>query len=366
MNLYLYFAAFIIEFTGVMLGILIPLFLTEKLMASRFEVGFAGFTLSFAYTLTTMITAKFTSKKRGYDFIYTPFLIGISFIILPFLQKIYFILVLFFIGIFYGRFWPSLQNRLRYFNDPKITGNFNISWSMGAIFGTFFTGFFYTFGHKFPFIVSCILCFLVSAGFISFRKTKYELKGKKDANKHKQIFQERIIFDIRIANFLSFFVIGALSSLFPRYGLELKISPPLISSILTSVIVFRSISFFLIRKKDLLHSDRLLFIFSLIILISLILISTTKNYLIYIICFAFLGALSAILYHNSLIIHLKGGYPTEIHEAIIGAGLFIGPLVCGIIGQLFNLRIAFITVGFIVFFIVVGLNFYRKITEGKR
>jgi len=365
MNLYLYIAAFMVEFTGVMLGILISLFMTEKLMASRFEVGFAGFIISFAYTLTTIITAKFLSKKRKYDFIYTPFLIGISFIFLPFLSKPYFMLILFFTGIFYGRFWPSLQNRLRYFNDPKITGNFNISWSMGAILGTFLAGFFYSFGYKFPFIVSSILCCLVSAGFFFFRKTKYELKGQKEEDEQKKFFQKRIVFDIRIANFLSFFVIGALSSLFPRYGLEIKMSPPLISSILTSVIIFRFIFFFLIREKDLLHSDRILFVFSLVILISLILISITKSYFIYLICFGFLGSLNAIVYHNSLIIHLKGGYPTEIHEAIIGAGLFTGPLVCGAIGQLFNLRIAFIALGFIVFFIVVGLNFYRKTMEGK-
>lgn len=66
------------------------------------------------------------------------------------------------------------------------------------------------------------------------------------------------------------------------------------------------------------------------------------------------------------IIHLKGGYLTEAYEAIIGTGLFTGHLIYGIIGQLFNLRIVFINVGFIVFFTVVGLNFYRKITEGKR
>jgi len=365
MNLYLYIAAFIVEFTGVMLGILIPLFLTEKLMASRFEVGLAGFLISFSYTLTTIITAKFPSKKREYDFIYTPLLIGISFITLPFLSKPYFMLILFFTGIFYGRFWPSLQNRLRHFNEPKITGNFNISWSMGAIFGTFLAGFFYSFGYKFPFIFSSILCYFITAGFLFFRKTKYELKGKREIDGEKQFFNKKTVFDIRMANFLNFFVIGALSSLFPRYGLEIKMSPPLISSILTSVIIFRFIFFFVIREKDLLHSDRILFVFSFIILISLILISITKSYFIYLICFGFLGSLSAIVYHNSLIIHLKGGYPTEIHEAIIGAGLFTGPLICGIIGQLFNLRIAFITVGFIVFFIVMGLNFYRKTTERK-
>lgn len=206
---------------------------------------------------------------------------------------------------------------------------------------------------------------MITAGFLLLKKTKYQLKREKEEVAQKYSFSKKVVFDVRIANFLSFFVIGALSTLFPRYGLELKMNPPVISSILTSVIIFRFVFFYLIRKKGLLHSDRVLLNFALVIFISLIFISLTKNYFIYLICFAVLGGLSAVVYHNSLIVHLKGGYPTEIHEGIIGAGLFTGPLFGGIIGQLFNLKIAFISAGFIVFVYVTFLYLFRKDKKGK-
>jgi len=58
-----------------------------------------------------------------------------------------------------------------------------------------------------------------------------------------------------------------------------------------------------------------------------------------------IGASGALSYHNSLLMHVKHGLKTEIHEGIIGAGALSGSLATGLLGQIINLPSAFVIVG---------------------
>jgi hypothetical protein len=62
-----------------------------------------------------------------------------------------------------------------------------------------------------------------------------------------------------------------------------------------------------------------------------------------------IGITGAFSYHNSITLHIKYNLPTEIHEGIMGVGLFIGPLLTGFFGQILNIPISFVIMSIMIF-----------------
>jgi len=60
--------------------------------------------------------------------------------------------------------------------------------------------------------------------------------------------------------------------------------------------------------------------------------------------------------------HIKYNLKTEIHECVIGAGLFAGSLVAGLLGQILNLPVAYTIIG--TFTLLVGLLYSRHYLFG--
>lgn len=356
MNFYYYLVSFFVEFSGILTSIALSFYLTEILKVNRMTIGFTGFIWSFSYTITTVISSKFPDYKKSISYVYTPFLAGITFFLIPFLPLYGVFLILFLTGIFYGRFWPSIQNYFQPYSHTNSVGFFNLSWSIGAISGTLLSGIFYSLYPKFPFFIASSLCLFSTIGFFIFVKnfhpdTGKTSDGKKNRKEKIERFSMKRVRDVRISNFITFFIIGALSFLFPRYGLELSLSPSFISAMLTVVITVRTITFFLLLEKPVIFNSRFLLNICMINSICLFLIGLFNKPFVFTLSFLIMGFLGAITYHNSLLIHLKSRLPAEIHEAIIGAGLFTGPLIGGVIAQISSFKITFISLGIMIILI---------------
>lgn len=84
-----------------------------------------------------------------------------------------------------------------------------------------------------------------------------------------------------------------------------------------------------------------------------LLIGLGRNPILATLAMVLIGLSSAYSYNHSLLLHLLGGFPMEVHETITGGGEFLGPLVAGGLGQIFNLNIAFILMGITI--MVIGL-----------
>lgn len=352
---FLIFFSFIMAISNYVVNISVPLFLTENLKATRFEIGLAGFSGNFGYTFMTLLISRYIRKKL-FLFVYSPVLIGIAYILFPHTPLYPVFFLMFLIGILYARYWPSIQNCFR--NAPeRFIGNFNLSWSSGIIVGSFLSGFIYSKGKLLPFIISGSMCIFTGLLLFFLKNNIYSLDIKQKEKKGSG-FRKFNIKEIRILNFMNFFSIGIMLFIFPRYAIELKYPPSFISQIISVILITRFLGFGILKKKSFISSKYILLISTFFFFISYFLLSQFNSPFYFIISFIIIGILSAILYHNSLVAHLQGGYRTEIHEGVVGSGFLSGSLIAGFLSQILNFKIAFLLIG--IFFLLFGVFYTFK------
>ena len=355
----IYIGAFLVAFLNYLVNVSIPMFLTRKFLASPFIIGMSGFFGSFGYTLTTFIFSKLKISKTFPSFIPAVISIGIFYLLLPFSPSYaLFFTIQFFIGIAYGRFWPPLQRTLGSIDSSKVD-IFNLSWSGAVILGALFSGYAFTFNIFFPFLIGGVLCILVFIIFLPFFRTfKNYLSNKKEVKREKKKEFKKRLKSIRILNFLTFFSMGTTMFIFPRYGLDIDYSPQLIGKILSVLLVARFIAFYIFKKFKIEISKDILISY-ILTSIGLASIGFFKNPVIHSLSMIIIGISNAFSFKESLLYHLYGGYATEIHEGIVGAGFLTGPPVMGILSKFFGIQNAFIISAFLI--LITGI-----IVEGKQ
>ncbi len=347
MDKIIYLGTFLIATANYIVNISLPIYLSEWLGADPLRIGIAGFAGSFSYTLTTLSFSRLKRFQKFPWFIYSSFGIGMVYLLLPFFNYEVIFLLLLCIGFFYARFWPSIQNYFRKDEKKEFSVSmYNLAWSGGVIIGPLLSGRIYSFNSILPFITSGILGISIFFPFFFTRKGIIStFNSDFSVERHKKTFPLNFVKRVRFLNYFNFFTIGAITFLFPKFLLTLKVSPSLIGTLISILFISRFISFYILRKKKIFTSKVFFSLSYFLLFFSLLLIGVGKNPLNFVFSMVVLGILNALSYHTGLLVHLEGGYPTEINEGIIGAGLFSGPLIVGILGNLFNLRVAFILVG---------------------
>ncbi|MCK9266057.1 MFS transporter [bacterium] len=344
----IYIAAFIMDFLNTSISVALSMFLHEVKGSSPLIIGVAGFVAGFSYTATTFLKARFFSQKKTNWFIFIPAIAGLIYWSIYYLSVplIFFMLVL--AGLFYGIFWPSIQYCFSSKEGEKRLGFFNISWSAGTIFGSFLVGILYALNKKAPFKAALILGLIGMLGlyFKRHRITKPTVI-QNDFSDYLKAPLEKII-EIRLLSFLHLTSVGAIMFLFPKIGLERNFSPQLIGIMFGSLLLFRCLAFGVLTKKSLvLHKHSFLYscvLFSL----GTIMVGLSPYPAIVFLGMFIIGITGAFSYHNSIVLHIKHNLPTEIHEGIIGAGLFIGPLLAGFLGHILNMLISFVIMSIMV------------------
>ncbi|MGB9677677.1 MAG: hypothetical protein ACPLZ9_03575, partial [Candidatus Ratteibacteria bacterium] len=193
----------------------IPLYLISKFSVSSFILGIVGFFGNFAYTTFTYIFHKTKWRLHFPWFIISSLLISLIYFFLPFCPHYRYLFILFFInGIFYSRFWPSIQ--YIFSQNTLHIDKFNLSWSGGVIFGIFISGYLFKLKNTLPFLTGSFFAFIsFLIGIINFEKfklfykylpEKFYVKKQLDKETKKAMF----------LNFVNFFTIGGLIFLFPK------------------------------------------------------------------------------------------------------------------------------------------------------
>ena len=347
MDKIIYLGTFLISTASYIVNISLSIYLSEHLGADPLRIGIAGFAGSFSYTLTTLSFSRLKRFQKFPWFIYSSFGIGMVYLLLPFFNYEGIFLLLLFMGFFYGRFWPSIQNYFRKEKKKELSVSmFNLAWSGGVIIGPLLSGRIYSLNSILPFIISGILGISIFFPFFFNRKDIISnFNSGFSMESHKELFPLNFVKNVRFLNYFNFFAIGAVIFLFPKLLLTLKVSPSLIGTLISVLFISRFISFYILRKKKIFTSKVFFSLSYFFLFFSLLLIGVGKNLLNFVFSMVVLGILNALSYHNGLLVHLEGGYSTEINEGAAGAGFFSGSLIVGILGNLFNLRIAFILVG---------------------
>ena len=354
----IYVISFLLSSSNYVVNLSIPLYLIYRFSASPFILGVAGFFGNFAYTLFTYLCYKLKYKIHFPHFIISSILISLAYFFLPFVPSYFlFFFIIFFNGIFYSRFWPSIQ----YFfsSNPENTDKYNLSWSFGVIFGIFISGYLFKINEILPFLVGSFFAFL---GFIlgkinfeNFKKHYEKLPEKIYIGKKLDIETKKIMF----LNFINFFCIGGVIFLFPKLAKSISYSSSLISNIMTSLFLLRFFMFYIFSRIrfEIKNTFLIIYFFDFI---SLLFTGIFKKPFLHLISISILGITSAVSFRIALIKVIKNGYSTELNESIIGIGLFTGPLIVGILSQIFGIFNGFIISGFLVLFISVFMELFFK------
>ncbi|HOK57316.1 MAG TPA: hypothetical protein PKV21_06155 [bacterium] len=351
--------SFLISSAGYVINLSIPLYLISKFSASPFILGIAGFFGNFAYTTFTYIFHKFRWRLHFPWFIISSLFISLNYFFLPFCPHYKYMFILFFInGIFYSRFWPSIQY---IFSQNSIhIDRYNISWSSGVIFGIFISGYLFKVKDTLPFWMGCFFAFIgFLSGFINFKKFKLFYRDLPEK------FYERKPLDketkkVMLLNFSSFFAIGGFLFVFPKLANNIGYSSNLISNIITFLFLIRTSMFYVFSKIKIRTTDKILFFNYLFICLSLIGAGISKNFPLHLIFISLLGFCSAYSYRLGLFTVIEKGFSTELNESIIGIGLFTGPLIVGILSQIFGIFNGFIFSGVLILIIFLFQKYLIK------
>ncbi|MGC8976781.1 MAG: hypothetical protein ACP5OB_04085 [Candidatus Ratteibacteria bacterium] len=355
----IYVISFLLSSANYLVNLSVPLYLILRFSASPLIIGIAGFLGNFAYTIFTYIFYRKKWRIHFPWFVISSILICFAYLFLPFVKScLFFFLILFLNGIFYSRFWPSIQ----YFfsNSTKNIDKYNLSWSIGAIFGIFISGYLFKIKESLPFLTGSFFAFFAFfLGRINFRKflnlynqlpEKFFIENKIDKETKKIMF----------LNFVNFFGIGGIIFLFPKLAKTINYSSPLISNILTSLLVLRTFMFYLFSRIKVKIDENIIFIPYFLISISLSLTGIFKSPFLHAVFISMLGVSSALSYRIALLTVIKKGYSTELNESIIGVGLFTGPIVIGILSQIFGIFNGFVFSGILILFIFLFQEFLLK------
>ena len=344
-----YIIAFLTGFNLTSILLALPLYSIDKFRASSYQLGILGFLLNFLYSANTFITGKtFIKEKRNslirFSLIFITFLFPI-FLILPSFNTVVILFGIY--GLLQAWVWPILQaflSEVEERNLPRVLGTYNIAWSTGNIFGTALAGKLYQIKFSLPFF---LITFLSLISFLSIKGITIQNSVVK-FKKIKGTFHPYYLKISRIFNFLNFMLLGAIIFLFPKLGKAYNFSPSLIGFTLSAFFGGRLIFFILWRFLTFWkYKFSILFLMPIISILSILPLGFTKEPVFFISGFIFLALSSSLTYSSSLLATLDrkatGSVTSEINESIIGAGLFSGPLVGGIISRYLSLPKTFLS-----------------------
>ncbi|MCM8760145.1 MAG: hypothetical protein NC832_00265 [Candidatus Omnitrophica bacterium] len=341
----IYTASFLMAFSGFLVSTSTSFFLAQIKHSGALIIGLAGFTATFTHSIITFVLSRYSKDKPNVFFIYAPLVMGIVYCLISFSTVPLIFLLLIVGGSCNALFWPSSQKCLSGADDFEI-GIYNLSWGSGGIAGTFLSGFIYSLSPSLPFFT---VLFIYTIVFILLISQKGKLLGVDNkplpARQIEKALSLETANDIRILNFIHFFASGAVFYLYPKLGLLRGFTPQIIGSMIGILFISRLITFLLLMDKPLILHPAKFVIGTTFFGISCILVGYGKNPFIIVLGVIILGSTGALAYHNSLLMHIKYNLKTEIHECIIGAGVFSGSLVAGCLGQIFNLPVAYLIIG---------------------
>jgi len=141
-----------------------------------------------------------------------------------------------------------------------------------------------------------------------------------------------------LANFATFFAIGTVRSLFPKLATDLGVSPGLLGYLMALIALAQLTAFYLMAQ-----TERWQFKVSpmiaaqLLAIVGLGILAVGKHPAFFAVGLLMLGALAGVTFTASIFYSLHtegpGGRRTGIHEAIVGSGFLMGPLLGGFIAE---------------------------------
>ncbi len=340
--------------------------------AEPFQLGLLGTVGALCYSICCLFSGSISDRVGRRVSVYAS-LIGIS-LALFCASRANRIGVLLLIPILGGSsmafFWPAAQAWLADLagRSPRRLARrmciFNCSWSAGLMVGPIYTGVLWAHWQETG-LPSQRLVFTSLIGFavlLGVLLTLVRNKAREDTaedladarNGSTNPYTASLLFAGRVGTFAAWFAAGAVGSLFPKLGEFLEYDERLRGLLVGSYHAGQSGAFFLAifttrwayRRWPVAVAEAI----AIVGMISLLWADTPIHFAL---VFVATGVCSGLVYSVSLFHSLHGrtsdrGKLAGVHEAILACGVFMGPLLGGLLAQHVNLRAPYVLVASIM------------------
>ncbi|MCX6357543.1 MAG: MFS transporter [Candidatus Aureabacteria bacterium] len=250
-------------------------------------------------------------------------------------------------------FWPPLQAWCAEAGNPgrlsHRLGIFNLSWSLGIMIGPVIGGSLYALDYRFPWcygilsnLVMLVLLMRASGGEAAPSDDSPDGGAEQCARP-----PGRFLATALWANFICWFALSNIQSIYPKLAVGRGFSPQLIGYLLFLVGAVQSIFFLILRAHAFWHHRYApLVIVHFAAAGGMLMVFSVSSVPLLTIAFPLLGCALGLSYYSSIYYSLcaKGsvGTRTGIHEFMVGSGFLLGPLVGGVLAQCIGLRAPFL------------------------
>ena len=324
-----------------------------------------------AYTVLCLFTGRFSDVfgRRLLTSLACVLCAGV-WLVMPFTTRSWHLLALMPLsGAGIAMFWPATQAWL-----AEVTrggrkglaanlGSFNISWTVGLMLGPPLAGVVWQFGRPAPFLLASagVLLVLGLMRTVPTVRRQAEEPEAADEDPVDSRVAEHYLRLAWVANSASWFARGLVGVVFPKLGKELGLSEQLIGIIIAALLGGQLAMFAFLRKRTG-WQYRLwpLVAAELVGCVGMMVAFLARAPLIFASGLALAGVCAGMTYVASLFYSLQGrsagrGGRAGIHEAVLGSGMVLGPLLGGLVANYVDLRSPFL-VAAAVFLLVAAVD----------
>lgn len=246
--------------------------------------------------------------------------------------------------------WPPMQAWLSEFAGGsrvrlnRIMAFFNVSWTAGIMLGPLAAGFIWGWHWWMSFVLPAAATY----GMVYFlaRTPSHDKVDLPPLEQHGMNPQraQLYLYMAWIGNFASWFMRGTVIALFPQLSAHLHFSSGLLGTLIFVLSAAQFLMFVItLRDHGWQYNLRTLFFAQIVGTAGMILAAYANQVAVFAVAFTAAGLCSGVTYAGSLFYALDGveedrGKRSGLHEAVLGSGQVIGPLVGGVLGQVVGLH----------------------------
>lgn len=332
--------------------------LAMRIGASVFELGMLGTIGPLCYTVACLFTGRMADRFRPkWMMLLGGVLYGAFYVAIVYAKGIWQIAVVVGLGgASIGLFWPPLAAWIAEGRDRKALaralGGYNVAWCTGVLFGPLVGGVLFEADYRLPFWGSAAVAWLLMGFLLAISGGQRDSTSavQEVASEEEPVQDRRMLYAVWIANFASYFIVGAVRNLFPKLATELGIEPKTLGVLMAVIPLAQLGTFVYFRKANGSHNriERLM-IAQVLAIGGMALILVSRGVWLFAMGFVLSGVLIGASYSLSLFHSLYGqvqkGANSGLNESIVGGGILVGPFVGGWAAGHFGLKAPYVLCG---------------------
>jgi len=374
-------AAFVMDLAIAMIGIAVQ-FMGNALDARPMILGLLGTASPAAYTLGCLVTGRLSDKfgRRLLNSASCLICAGAWLAMTQVKTPIQLLALVPISGAAISMFWPPLQAWLSEVTVGgrrqliRNIGNFNISWTVGLMLGPPIAGLAWDLSRAAPFAIAAV----GALGLLVMLQTiPSEVEGGGEAVPEDALadrpcpeVSQHYLHLAWVANFASWFGRGMNIVVFPKLGTMMELPERYIGVVIATFLAGQLLMFAYLRERTG-WQYRLWPLLAALGAgaVGWVIAWFARDPLTFVLAFALGGMGAGVTYVSSLYYSLEGrtvsrGARTGIHEAVLGSGVFLGPLSAGAIAGYAGFRAPYIvTAGVFVLVAAIVWGMWRRMPK---